>query len=253
MSICPRAQAMRADTGKMRESCKLAAFKSNIKALHGKLDIQNSSWIDLELKRADVRWMDGVCFPDQCGIFAYENQILFSPFMKLRDQFRATILGKRFWEDMTGFRRDDEILSSYNYPFIVRDKLLEIEMTDLKESQRQNLISELRGRSKMGKNRSFIMKHFGRHYGENKERQARETVNFTHHGHRADAFEKKLSDNKAKGNELPGGARPGFGGGAKAGKKGGSSSKRDTPGKVKMGTAKKIDQYEWDERKKKQK
>ena len=207
--LCPRQEALRTDVGKMVEACKLSSFKSTIKSLHGKLSIENSAWIDLELKRADERWLDGICFSDQCAIFAYENQNLFVPFRQLRDKFRISIIGRRFWEDMTGFRNDDEILSKYNYPYVVRDKLLEIEIMDLKKTRHRDLLDAIRGQSgKVGRHKSFIMKHFGRHVKENKEKSSRTGANVSKATVNGSNFDKKIKESKNKGGGFPGGVRP---------------------------------------------
>lgn len=248
--LCPRRDSLRPENGKMMASCKLSSFKSTIKSLHGKLSFENSQWIDTELRRADERWPDSVCFADQCSVFGYENQSLFTPFMQLRDKFRLSIIGRGFWNDMTGYRKDDDILSAYNYPYIVRDKLLEIEVGDLKETQRKEIIDELRGKSgKVGRNKSFIMKHFGRHVAENQKKSSRLSANFSNAGVNTINFDAKLAQSKAKGSEFPGGSRPeGRSKKGGAGGAGGTSPTKKMPGRSKKQRkkAQKADEFSYD-------
>ena len=110
---------------------------------------------------------------------------------------------------MTGFRNDDDILSKYNYPYVVRDKLLEIEIMDLKKARHREIIDDLRGQSgKVGRNKSFIMKHFGRHVKENKEKSSRAGANFSKANVNGSNFDKKIKESKNKGSGFPGGVRP---------------------------------------------
>ena len=69
--LCPRFLQLNSESQKMSESCKVCDLKMVIKALHGKLTAENSAAIDIELTRADDRWPDGTCFPDQVSLFAY--------------------------------------------------------------------------------------------------------------------------------------------------------------------------------------
>ena len=98
--LCPRFLQLNSESQKMSESCKVCDLKMVIKALHGKLTAENSAAIDIELTRADDRWPDGTCFPDQVSLFAYENQTMFKPFMSLRDKIRRGLIGISFWSDL---------------------------------------------------------------------------------------------------------------------------------------------------------
>ena len=126
----------------------------------------------------------------------------------------------------------------------MRDKLLEIEVGDLKEAQRKGIIDELRGRSgKWVGTRASIMKHFGRHLAENQKKSSRQSANFSKGGMNTVKFEAKLAQSKAKESEFLGGSRPE--GKSKKGGAGGASPTKKMPSRSKK-QEKKAHEFSYD-------
>ena len=69
-------------------------------------------------------------------------------------------------------------------------------MAFMKEMSKKQNANKVRRAGPLGKQGSFILKHFGKHAVENGRKAARRTANFTKHGHRGDTFEDKLKRNK---------------------------------------------------------